>query len=467
MILEPSITVSYEHSKVAWEAARESCERFQECSENGESENEPQEVNLVSWSDVKVNSLLGIGAFSDVYEVRINSETLDSTYALKCVSGKAIRNFEREYMPNATNLALETKILSQLRHKNIVTVHGTNSESDPKANQGQFLLLEILPETLQERLETMRKGKAKLLFSSSRLSQAKERLESCAVGICDAMQYIHEKNVILRDLKPANVGFDRNGVVKLFDFGLARHVDDCELAMAGSLRYMAPETIIGNGNTKKSDVYSFGIMLHEIVTLEKPFKKFKKVSKLSEKVVNKQCRPSTRWVPSAQLVLLIEDCWHADASKRPSFSSVQLSLRQVMGSLAAFQKPTLSRKGSMSASSRTLFLRALSLPDGAFETRDRASNSSRSSRSISRSHSKLGIFGRNQTSKIYSSESRKSQTEAILGSDESSAGSDRYESNSSSSQSSLQSLVEAPLPVSRAISFPKPLRQKLARGFTT
>jgi serine/threonine protein kinase len=87
------------------------------------------------------------------------------------------------------------------------------------------------------------------------------------IGVCDALKYLHKNNIIYRDLKPANVGFDDSGVVKMFDFGLARHMDDCERAIAGSLRYMAPETMLGEGSDAKSDVYSFGILLYEVVTL--------------------------------------------------------------------------------------------------------------------------------------------------------------------------------------------------------
>ena len=80
------------------------------------------------------------------------------------------------------------------------------------------------------------------------IQQLRRRLE-IAVGLAHALKYLHEKNIVYRDLKPDNVGFDGDGVVKLFDFGLACKLpftggEDSTYALtsnAGSPWYMAPE----------------------------------------------------------------------------------------------------------------------------------------------------------------------------------------------------------------------------------
>jgi serine/threonine-protein kinase len=61
------------------------------------------------------------------------------------------------------------------------------------------------------------------------------------------MKYLHSQNIILRDLKPTNVGFDiKDDAVKLFDFGLACHGGECNPGeIVGSLRYMSPESMQG------------------------------------------------------------------------------------------------------------------------------------------------------------------------------------------------------------------------------
>ena len=60
-----------------------------------------------------------------------------------------------------------------------------------------------------------------------------DRLNDIAIPIAEAMKYLHSKNVIYRDLKPSNVGFDQNGTIKLFDFGLAREITDPGKCMTG------------------------------------------------------------------------------------------------------------------------------------------------------------------------------------------------------------------------------------------
>ena len=86
-----------------------------------------------------------------------------------------------------------------------------------------------------------------------------------AFQISAAISYLHSHNIIFRDLKPANVGFDVRGDVRIFDFGLARimpangdpYTDTFDMSGAGSPRYMAPECLIGQPYNLKVDVYSF------------------------------------------------------------------------------------------------------------------------------------------------------------------------------------------------------------------
>jgi len=86
-----------------------------------------------------------------------------------------------------------------------------------------------------------------------------------AFQISAAISYLHSNGIIFRDLKPANVGFDVRGDVRIFDFGLARimpangdpYTDTFDMSGAGSPRYMAPECLIGQPYNLKVDVYSF------------------------------------------------------------------------------------------------------------------------------------------------------------------------------------------------------------------
>ena len=89
----------------------------------------------------------------------------------------------------------------------------------------------------------------------------------------EALSYAHEKGVLHRDVKPANLILDRQANVWLTDFGLAKYRDH-DLTqtgqIVGTLRYLAPERLVGIGD-HRADIYSLGLTLYELVTLQPAF----------------------------------------------------------------------------------------------------------------------------------------------------------------------------------------------------
>ncbi len=101
-----------------------------------------------------------------------------------------------------------------------------------------------------------------------------------ALQIAAGLKYLHSHNIIFRDLKPANIGFDVRGDVKIFDFGLARimpddgcpYTDRFFMSGAGSPRYMSPECLtLGESYNMKADIYSFAIILWEMLSASRPY----------------------------------------------------------------------------------------------------------------------------------------------------------------------------------------------------
>ncbi|CAJ1967236.1 unnamed protein product [Cylindrotheca closterium] len=163
------------------------------------------------------------------------------------------------------------------------------------------------------------------------------RIETAAVGIAEAMKYMHEQDIVLRDLKPANVGFHaETGKVCLLDFGFARELSLCsDGEICGTPRYMAPEVLIGEGYSLKTDVYSFGIMLHEIASLEHSWRPRKRsISSHAELLTacDTLPKPSTEIIPCRNTALLIEDCISDDAESRPTFDVICMTLNEILSS---------------------------------------------------------------------------------------------------------------------------------------
>ncbi|MEK7745851.1 MAG: serine/threonine-protein kinase, partial [Elusimicrobiota bacterium] len=95
-------------------------------------------------------------------------------------------------------------------------------------------------------------------------------------GVCSALDYAHKKGIVHRDLKPSNIMIDREGLVKVMDFGVARQAKDSLNRMSmtntvvGTPPYMAPEQEQGAVG-RESDVFALGVCLYEMATGALPF----------------------------------------------------------------------------------------------------------------------------------------------------------------------------------------------------
>ena len=266
--------------------------------------------------EVKIGKLLGSGGFSDVYEV-INFELKEDPVAKYGNSQIAARRFYEEnavkngkckyvakhlrlktmedptkFCLAAADLVVEAQFLNSLHHENILkirgwTTGGINAYADGSHN-GYFLLLDRLNETLDDRIafwnkrnldDSLERSLERLGLNSGNTSELLSRTR-IAHQIASALAYLHSKNIVFRDLKPNNVGFDEHGTVKIFDFGLSRelprrcdNVNDVYTMSGaiGTVRYMAPEVALSRQYNQKVDTYSWSMLYWSCITLEKPY----------------------------------------------------------------------------------------------------------------------------------------------------------------------------------------------------
>jgi serine/threonine-protein kinase len=104
-----------------------------------------------------------------------------------------------------------------------------------------------------------------------------ERAVRIALGICDALEYIHNHGVVHRDLKPENIMVDDEDRIKLIDFGIAAKAGSRRLTFTklsqvmGTAEYISPEQVKGKRGDARSDLYALGVMLYEMLAGKTPF----------------------------------------------------------------------------------------------------------------------------------------------------------------------------------------------------
>ncbi|XP_023545200.1 L-type lectin-domain containing receptor kinase IX.1-like [Cucurbita pepo subsp. pepo] len=196
-----------------------------------------------------MNGKLGQGGFGTVFKGHLPGA--NKTVAVKRSSNGSMQG-KREYVS-------EVKIISHMRHNNLVQLIGWCHERD---NSEFLLVYEFMP---NGSLDSHLFGKGPPLPWPLRYK--------ISLGLASALLYLHEEwehSVIHRDIKSSNVLLDFNFTPKLGDFGLARlakhELNSKTPGLVGTFGYMAPEYISSGRASKESDIFSFGVVLLEIVS---------------------------------------------------------------------------------------------------------------------------------------------------------------------------------------------------------
>lgn len=206
----------------------------------------------------EITGRIASGGMGTIFRAR--HRELDTDVAIKVLHPRyaaeqeGMRRFQRE-----------ARIISGLRHPNILTVNAFGS-----VNGLVYMVMELVH---GESLGQLIRDRGPLPVNEA---------IPIFLQICDAMQFAHDSEVFHRDLKPDNVivvtQHDGTKSVKLIDFGLAKLLEGVEgqrLTKTGEVlgdpSYMSPEQAQGRNLDRRSDVYSFGCLMYEVLTGERPF----------------------------------------------------------------------------------------------------------------------------------------------------------------------------------------------------
>jgi serine/threonine protein kinase len=257
-----------------------------------------------AFPQLEILGLIGRGGMGVVYKAR--QKSLNRLVALKLLAPERINDSKF-----AERFEREAQALARLSHPNIVTIHDFGVTPVPQAADTKphppfyFLLMEFVDGVNLR--QAMRAGR----FTP-------EQALAIVPPVCEALQYAHERGIVHRDIKPENLLLDKDGRVKIADFGIAKILElggaelpvrpDIEAAQlrspsaqgflsptggknqgeeasatlhtaAGTPQYMAPEQREHHRTDHRADIYSLGVVLYELLTGELPGKRLEAPSR--------------------------------------------------------------------------------------------------------------------------------------------------------------------------------------------
>ncbi|MCK4782245.1 MAG: PD40 domain-containing protein, partial [Desulfobacteraceae bacterium] len=194
---------------------------------------------------------LGEGGMGKVYKAL--DKEINAKVALKLIKPevaadeKAIKRFRNEL-----------KLARDISHKNVCRMYDLNQEEGTYYITMEYVSGEDLKSFIR---------RARQLTPGTTVFIAKQ--------ICGGLTEAHKLGVIHRDLKPSNIMIDKEGNVRIMDFGIARSLEAKGITgagvMIGTPEYMSPEQAEGEEVDQRSDIYSLGVILYELVTGQRPF----------------------------------------------------------------------------------------------------------------------------------------------------------------------------------------------------
>ena len=224
---------------------------------------------------LEISELVGHGGMGAVYKAR--QKKLDRDVALKIIRPESASD-----QTFAQRFGREARTLARLSHPNIVAIYDFGEVTIP-ASDGESSVPGRLYYFLMEYVDGT---DLRQVIKGGELQP--DQALAIVPKICDALQYAHDQGVVHRDIKPENILLDRQGQVKIVDFGLAKLASTSEQdftltgahQVMGTPRYMAPEQMEGSHAVDhRADIYSLGVVFYEMLTGQIPAGHFAPPSK--------------------------------------------------------------------------------------------------------------------------------------------------------------------------------------------
>ncbi|KAJ6630840.1 hypothetical protein B0H10DRAFT_1774199 [Mycena sp. CBHHK59/15] len=206
-------------------------------------------------------ALIGAGSFGKVYlGMDASNGLLMAVKQVELPTGSAPNQERKKSMLSA--LEREIELLKDLQHENIV----------------QYLYSSLDDDYLNIFLEYVPGGSVTALLRNYGAFE-ETLVKNFVRQILEGLNYLHERDIIHRDIKGANILVDNKGGIKISDFGISKKVEDNLLtgnrvhrpSLQGSVFWMAPEVVKQSGHTRKADIWSVGCLVVEMLTGEHPW----------------------------------------------------------------------------------------------------------------------------------------------------------------------------------------------------
>ncbi|KAK6993721.1 serine/threonine-protein kinase Nek4 [Biomphalaria glabrata] len=313
-------------------------------------------MGLEDFQHIKI---IGKGSYGEVWLARHKKDK--KQYVLKKMNlGKASKR-ERK------SAEQEAKLLSTLKHPNIV------SYKDSFESDNGFLYIAM---------QYCEGGDLYARLKEQHSVPLEERqVVEWFVQIAMALQYMHERHILHRDLKTQNIFLTKNKIIKVGDLGIARVLDnasDMATTLIGTPYYMSPELFSNKPYNDKSDVWALGCCVYEMTTLKHAFNA-KDMNSLVYKILKGKTPPMPRQY-SEDLLSLMRSMLHQNPDKRPTVNRI-LRDPYIKRNIALFLEDTKKnarRSSSSQVSSTRSESRSSSLPTSSSSSSRRPTSSSSS-----------------------------------------------------------------------------------------